>query len=115
MTKLYVYWNSHNKMFSVRYGPRVSRYVNCIYLTDVSFKVSKSGREKVLRQKRKNVHAFVVGYEWQNPSLSELPHLFEVVYNPYLNESFMIKELEQPIFSAKLVKLINGKVFLLEA
>lgn len=42
------------------YG-RVIGYVTAITLRDVAFRVSESGRQRVITERRKNVHAFVVG------------------------------------------------------
>lgn len=41
---------------------RVIHHLNEIVLRDAIFKVYQSGRERVLREQRKNVHAGVVGY-----------------------------------------------------
>lgn len=56
-----IYKNLHNGLFSVKQGGLVVAYVNNVTLTNVQFKVSEAGRQRVLRDKQKNVHAFVVG------------------------------------------------------
>jgi len=60
-----VYRNLHRKCFSVqtRVGKRwkVTAHVDEIRLRDVSFLVHKGGHKRYLRERRKNVHAFVVG------------------------------------------------------
>tara|TARA_Y100001973_G_scaffold83191_1_gene123205 strand:- start:1018 stop:1302 length:285 start_codon:yes stop_codon:yes gene_type:complete len=40
---------------------RVISHEDSIHLEDVSFKVSESGRQGVLRDRVKNIHAYVVG------------------------------------------------------
>jgi hypothetical protein len=40
---------------------RIVGYAEAVILTDVEFRVRESGRQRVLRERRKNVHAFVVG------------------------------------------------------
>lgn len=65
--KVFVYWNLHKKMWSVKAleGPdkgRVIDRVNEITLANVEGKVSEAGRQRVLREDRKNVHAGIVGY-----------------------------------------------------
>ena len=64
--KVAVYWNLHTHMFSIRAleGPskgRVIAHASALSLADVTTKVSKAGRERVLRERKKNVHAFVIG------------------------------------------------------
>ena len=60
-----VYWNLRKKMFSVqakrggRY--RVVLHAQYVFIDAPSFKVSEAGRQRVLRDKRKNVHAGVHG------------------------------------------------------
>lgn len=61
-----VYFNLHKKSWSVR-DPRTGRVINkgqtqcLVVLRDVTFKVSEAGRQRVIREKRKNVHAFACG------------------------------------------------------
>ena len=56
-----IYKNLHNGLFSVKQGGLVVAHVASVTLTNVHFKVSEAGRQRVLRDKQKNVHAFVVG------------------------------------------------------
>lgn len=65
--KVKVYFNLHKHCFSVvslekgdSYG-KVVAHVSEIMLSEVKFKVSEAGRQRVLREKRKNVHAYCVG------------------------------------------------------
>lgn len=113
--KVKVYFNLHKKCFSVQdYKTRlVIDHVNKINLHDAEFRVSESGRQRVLREKRKNVHAFVVGYI----SESELENKKAVTYNPYKFKSFMAVNTDglEPIFKADKVRLEvenkKGKIF----
>ena len=59
--KIEVYWNLHKEMFSVRHKGKVIAHVACINVKDAKFVVQKAGRERVLREKKKNVHAFIRG------------------------------------------------------
>jgi hypothetical protein len=56
-----VYYNLHKKCFSIRHKGIVISHANTVKLADVTFVVRKAGRERVLREKKKNVHAFVRG------------------------------------------------------
>jgi hypothetical protein len=80
------------RLYSVL-GPsgRVVARVEAILLTDVKFVVRPAGRDKVRREGRKNVHAFVVGtYSesamGQDALGPDLP--CRVTYNPYENDHF---------------------------
>jgi len=66
MMRVFVYFNLHRKCWSVRalngrYKGRVVAHCDRVLLTDVEFRVSEAGRQRVLREGRKNVHAGVVG------------------------------------------------------
>jgi hypothetical protein len=64
---------------------KVIKHTDSISLADVKFKVSEAGRQRVLREKRKNVHAFIEGME-----IAELTEQIaqKVTYNPYKYEKF---------------------------
>ena len=108
MERLRVYLNLHKMCLSVQ-GKRngnwkVIAHVDEISLSDVKFKVSEAGRQRVIREKRKNVHAFVEGF------LSEevLDCAQTVSYNPYKAGHFYNKETQEPIHSASHC-IIKGK------
>ena len=75
---------------------RVIAHMEVINLKDVSFKVSQAGRQRVLREKRKNVHAFVIGDIAGCASISGEPYQLAkpVKYNPYAGESFTCQDLK---------------------
>ena len=58
-----VYFNLHKKVFSVRsvMTGRVILHTDKVHISNPKFVVRKSGRDKVLRERKKNVHAFVRG------------------------------------------------------
>jgi hypothetical protein len=97
-----VYRNLRRNCLSVLHrterGWRLWKHVDNIELENVQFTVSRSGRERVLRERRKNVHAFVEG----NLSTSEItdsnPRL--VKYNPYIADYFFDKETKKPVREA---------------
>jgi hypothetical protein len=65
--KVFVYFNLHKKCFSVKAlegvnKGKVVQHTDNIVLLLPKFKVSEAGRQRVLREKRKNVHAGVVGW-----------------------------------------------------
>jgi len=98
--KVQVYFNLHKKCYSVRDKKTrlVIAHVNNISLVDVSFKVSEKGRQRVLAEKRKNVHAFVEGVV-VGFNVFEKP-MRSVVYNPYKGANFMLRSSNKAILEA---------------
>lgn len=90
--KVEVYWNLHRDCFSVRslegdHKGRVIAHLPEVRLADARFVVQPAGREKVRREKRKTVHAFVRG-RWQQ----SVPNVIRVCvsYNPYKHDTFVL-------------------------
>jgi len=107
-----VYFNLHKKCLSVQTktekGWRVAAHVNFLCLKQVAFKVSEAGRQMVLKQKKKNVHAFIEGNVCAWGSIEELPST-EVTYNPYLAiGKFHIKGTNKVVDHADTI-IISGK------
>jgi hypothetical protein len=116
--RVFVYFNLHRKCFSIKAleGDRKGRVVahsTTVLLEGCKFKVSEAGRQRVLREKRKNVHAGVTG-TWINADRVESCYEFlsmvgrQVSYNPYKYDSFVIKATEQVVDKADVVGM---KVF----
>ena len=82
-----VYFNLHRKQLSVQSktdkGWRVWLHANKITLENVEFKVSEAGRQRVLREKKKNVHAFIEG-DLVLDGIGKIEPRVLVSYNPYL-------------------------------
>lgn len=114
--KVFVYWNLHKKCWSIRAeeGSRKGKVIShrpYVYLDTVQFKVSEAGRQRVLKEKRKNVHAGVVGYYNATPTplyRSGLKQL-EVTYNPYRYKNFVRKESKRTIRQAEGAYLTQDK------
>lgn len=101
---VFVYFNLHKKLWSVRSVKtgKVIAHVRHIRLKDVTFKVSEAGRQRVLREKRKNVHAGVLGTvveDWEQIPLFIKPE--PVTYNPYKYSSFVTCASQTPIETAE--------------
>lgn len=104
-----VYYNLRKKMFSVQHKGRVVDHVNSIMLLNAKFKVSEAGRQRVLKEKRKNVHAFVCG-EAMNYSEPAPGESREVTYNPYKYNTFVYKDTLTPVEEAYAVWLDNKRI-----
>ena len=56
-----IYKNLHNGLFSVMQNGLVVAHIESFLLNNVVFKVNESGRQRVLKEKQKNIHAFITG------------------------------------------------------
>jgi len=115
-----VYYNLHKHTFSVTYKSKVILHADYVKLKDVEFRVRGGGKEKVRSDKRKNVHAFVIGKlidycEYPCKDLPEESSDKVITYDPYKYDSFVYKSDEKPVHSAKEVEMINrrNKIFVI--
>jgi hypothetical protein len=115
-----VYFNLHKKVFSVRamQGEKkglVIAHMDKISIKNPHFKVSQAGRQRVLKEKRKNVHAFVQGEMMDFIGFdTRFDPVLEVTYNPYKYEQFVIKtsdDVKANDYGFEVVSLeaVNGK------
>ncbi len=119
--RVFVYWNLHRGMWSVKAleGPdkgRVIARVEQVLLRDAAGKVSQAGRLRVLRERKKNVHAGLVG-TWvegadRASEASATGALIKgigdrITYNPYKYESFVHAVDEAP-FEGSAYALLTG-------
>ena len=122
--KVRVYFNLHKKTFSVVATTgdnkgRVLFYSDLVSLTDCKFRVQPTGRERVLKEKRKNVHAFAYGtinniYPWDIPNKIENGR--GIRYNPYKYSTFIYSEDETVARKSKevLMSVSNNKPSIVE-
>jgi hypothetical protein len=97
--RVYVYFNLHKKVWSVRQDGKIVEHTKYIMLKDARFLVGKAGREKVLREQRKNVHAGVSGYIVER--VPNVPDFCTTVsYNPYKDKTFISYATDMPILWA---------------
>jgi hypothetical protein len=110
--EVFVYFNLHKRCFSVKDVKTglVIGHTDKIELEEATFKVSEAGRQRVLREQRKNVHAGVKGKYVGCPKFIDMKSP-EATYNPYKYESFVNKATEEKLERASRVKLSNKKVF----
>lgn len=103
----------HKQCFSIRLAStrKVAGYMDRVVVSEVRFPVSTSGRLRVLKDRKKNVHAFVLGkYKQELQNLSRL-NFREAYYNPYRVQSFVDRETSEPIEYADLAICENKKVY----
>ncbi len=117
------YFNLHKQVFSVKQGRNPVEHFNWLLLRNCSFLVRESGRQRVLMEKRKGVHAFVKGiFDCGNRILENdfsliqdlLPNLTEDIrirYNPYLYGYFFEAKSLKPIYNCDICLLINKSIY----
>ncbi|WKW87303.1 hypothetical protein SEA_CHARGERPOWER_88 [Mycobacterium phage Chargerpower] len=115
--KVFVYFNLHRKMWSVKAlegankGRVVYRTNGPIVLRNVTGKVSEAGRQRVLRTKRKSVHAGLVG-EWVDGDSVNLDVSARLVtYNPYKYETFVYTDDETPFQGSDFAVMTHKRVY----
>jgi len=102
-----VYRNLHHGGYSIvaadgEHAGLVVARSGHVVLMDALFVVSEAGRQRVIREKKKNVHAYALGtLTWAlDPALakheSDMPRfaagdLTEISYNPYKMSSFYVR------------------------
>jgi hypothetical protein len=114
--RVFVYWNLHKGLWSVKAmegeskGKVIARVAG-LALKDAHFKVSRAGRERVIREQRKNVHAGVVG-EWMEGE--DFLGTEQVTYNPYKYTTFVLKNSPEEVirYAPKVNFLADRRVFI---
>ena len=112
-----VYLNLHKKdgdgksWYSIRQRGKVVAHADRIDLRSPYFVVKEKGRDRVRREQRKNVHAWVQGfYAGTKFNFAKTP----VSYNPMRDDQFMCQG--KPIQGAGHARLeVGGKVFVYRA
>jgi hypothetical protein len=109
-----VYYNLNKHTFSVTYKNRLITHADYIKLNDIEFRVRQGGREKVIKEKRKNVHSFVIGTlmdycKYPCESLPSEPNSHIVTYDPYKYNSYVMKDTQEPIYKTGEVEMINSR------
>lgn len=92
-----IYYNLHKHCFSVqawdveKKGWRLYKHTKRVICLGVKFRVYESGRQKVIKEQKKNVHAFVLA----DAISTTFPECFQLnqetpkaYYNPYKCEQF---------------------------
>lgn len=135
--RVFVYRNLHKEgnVYSIKSIDGISKgrvigYAHGICLENCQLIVNKAGRERVLKEKRKNVHAGIVGDLVAIAGYQVRMHLadFEVTqyndeswlktfeaastitYNPFLYTSFVYKGSGVPILKADRVTFFHSRV-----
>lgn len=115
-----VFKNLKHDCYSIMQRGVVKASARQVRLADVEFRVREAGRQRTLREKRKNVHAFAVGrlVDYVHPSDSRNiePMVGRgVFYDPYLFASFVDRETKVPITTVSAAQFDDdGVIYSLE-
>jgi hypothetical protein len=114
MRKVFVYWNLHRDCWSVKaldgeLKGKVIYHAQEIPLWECEFKVSEAGRQRVLREKCKNVHAGVVGYMQDDMLAPAFKLGRRVTYNPYKYDSFVDAQTLEPVRRSDFASLTDTR------
>lgn len=91
-----VYKNLHLNCWSIRHKNKIIAHTETLELADCVCHVGQSGRERVLQQKQKNVHAWIRGTLLSfHPMLDD--SFKEITYSPYFHKSFIWSDSKFPI------------------
>ena len=103
-----VYRNLQKGCWSVRQAGIVKYHTNYVFLRDVKFTVSQAGRNRVLREKKKNVHAVIRGTLAIPKTIpKEIDNQFTpVTYNPYKYHAFIRTDTEYSVRTADWVDMM---------
>lgn len=107
---VYIYRNLHNHLLSIKQN-NVVGHSDLILLKNINFVIHQSGHQKTIKEKSKNVHAFVKGYLYEDEICFN--NAIQVFYNPY-KASFFRSEEDKEIISADYIKIYSdGRMFVI--
>lgn len=84
-----VYWNIHKQCWSVVVKGRVVAHADTLWLKNVSPRLSQAGRLRVIRDGRKNVHAYLEGELGAPPGKPLCQG--QIIYNPWQHKTFLLE------------------------
>ena len=113
-----IYFNLHKRCYSVqawdqdKRGWRLFKHSHALLVKGAKMLVNETGRQRVIREKRKNVHAFIYPTHIEDYKKGATPRFKKVcTYNPYKAGYFRDKESEQPVHSLDEAVLRYGVVW----
>lgn len=86
----------------------VVNHVKSICLADCVLRVRPAGRERVIKEQCKNVHAYVSGFITDPPQKDK--HWIKITYDPYKYYTFVNFKTKDPIYKAEYVHLTETEV-----
>lgn len=118
MKPMRLYRKLHKGSFSIQSyikdkgGYHVTDRATSAILEDCTFRVYESGRQKVLKEKRKNVHAYVEFGSYRKIQVDiDVTNLREIYYNPYRYNSFVYRDSEKIVSNISRILAHNNKLY----
>tara|TARA_X000000368_G_C23048284_1_gene720142 strand:- start:2815 stop:3204 length:390 start_codon:yes stop_codon:yes gene_type:complete len=107
--KVYVYrcLNKPGYIYSIKQFGKVVGHTSNLILSDVNFKIVKSGKEKAIETNVRNVHALINGYITDCNKSNNV--IGELKYYPFCQENFQCNNKE--IKKCNKVTIDNNKLF----
>lgn len=111
--KVRVYRNLRNGMWSVVQAGIVNCHVSHLWLKNAKMIVSESGRQRVIRERRKNVHAYIEG-----ELVESFPYIDgrcntrlapSITYNPYKAATFICNK--KPIYKSNTLYFSKNVIY----
>jgi hypothetical protein len=101
-------WKHH--CWTIMQGGVLCASARQVRLADVAFRVRESGRQRMLRGHRKNVHAYAVGrlVDWVHPDEGRELDVLEgrsVMYDAYRFATFVDSDTHAPVTTSAEVRL----------
>jgi hypothetical protein len=84
---------------------------NCYRVENVVCKVREGGRQRAIKEKRRNVHAFLSCFYSGECEMS-LEGLSELYYNPFTLDHFINKETGEKVESVDFAYFLDGKCYI---
>jgi hypothetical protein len=113
-----IFWNLNRKCWSVRYKSKVIHHLDqIIKITNPKFHVSELGRQRVLKEKTKNIHAWVKADNFEvfdRHSMSKEDHASrfdEIYYAPFILSCFINRRTKVKIEKADSIILFHKCVY----
>lgn len=108
--------NWKHDCYTILQNGRAMASARQVHLADVEFLVRESGRNKMLRERKRNVHAYAVGRLIDYTHPDEARAIGEIggraiVYHPYRAAAFIDVETEAPVNVASDVHFQEDGVF----
>lgn len=105
-----VFLNPVHNCYTIMQGFRVLASARQVRLRDATFTVRETGRQKMLQEGKRTIHAWINGILVDYTHVEEARELDslagrEVGYNPHRVASFTDREDQQPVTHARLVQL----------
>lgn len=106
-TPVLVYRNLNKNCWSIKQNNLIIAHAESLVLHNFQCIIKEAGRNRVLKENHKNVHAFLLGhivtYNIETPTKT-------ITYNPYKFNYFYDKETFEPIYSGQYAFFLNGFV-----